>query len=148
MTPANRALIDELLRTHGNLTLATVRADGYPQATTVAYANDGLTIYVGVGRDSQKAHNIARCKKVSLTIDDDAPDWNRIRGLSMGATAEIVTDVAELARAGDLMLRKFPRISDFPAEDLQNIAILRIVPTVISILDYTKGFGHTELVTV
>jgi hypothetical protein len=24
--------------------------------------------------------------------------------------------------------------------------IIRVVPTVISVLDYTKGFGHTDLV--
>ncbi|TIV96017.1 MAG: pyridoxamine 5'-phosphate oxidase family protein, partial [Mesorhizobium sp.] len=25
--------------------------------------------------------------------------------------------------------------------------ILRVMPTVISVLDYSKGFGHTDLVT-
>mgnify|MGYP001815075172 CR=1 FL=1 len=37
-----------------DLTIATVRKDGYPQATTVSYVNDGLTIYFGTTSDSQK----------------------------------------------------------------------------------------------
>jgi nitroimidazol reductase NimA-like FMN-containing flavoprotein (pyridoxamine 5'-phosphate oxidase superfamily) len=48
-----------------------VREDGFPQATTVGYVNGGLTIYVGGGVDSQKARNVRRCTKVSLTVDHD-----------------------------------------------------------------------------
>ena len=29
----------------------------------------------------------------------------------------------------------------------QDVAIFRLVPDVISVLDYTRGFGHTDLVT-
>ncbi len=42
------------------MTIATLRPDGWPQATTVAYANEGLTIYFVCGPDSQKATNLAR----------------------------------------------------------------------------------------
>jgi hypothetical protein len=42
--------------------------DGYPQATTVSYVSDGLTIYFGCGEASQKARNLARNTKVSLTV--------------------------------------------------------------------------------
>jgi general stress protein 26 len=146
MTPESRTLIEELLRAHNILTLATLRDDGYPQATTVAYVHGGLTIYVGVSKQSQKVRNVERCNKVSLTIDGDEPDWSRIRGLSMAATAEQVTNADELQRVSTLMLQKFPQIRDLPASELANVAILRIVPKVISVLDYTKGFGHSELV--
>jgi hypothetical protein len=27
-----------------------------------------------------------------------------------------------------------------------DVALFRLTPTVISVLDYTKGFGHTDLV--
>jgi hypothetical protein len=39
------AFIRDLLRRHNLLTLATVREDGSPQATTVGYVNAGLVIY-------------------------------------------------------------------------------------------------------
>ena len=76
-----------LLDQHRIMTIATLRPDGWPQATTVGYANDGLTLYFHCDPESQKAANLAGDDRVSLT------------------------------------------------------------PMVISVLDYSKGFGHTDLVT-
>jgi nitroimidazol reductase NimA-like FMN-containing flavoprotein (pyridoxamine 5'-phosphate oxidase superfamily) len=60
-----------LLDQHRIMTIATLRPDGWPQATTVGYANEGLTIYFVCSSDSQKAANLARDDRVSLTIDHD-----------------------------------------------------------------------------
>ena len=49
-----------LLDQHRIMTIATLRPDSWPQATTVGYANDGLTLYFLCGPDSQKAANLAR----------------------------------------------------------------------------------------
>ena len=52
------ALRDEILAVlsgANDMTIATIRGDGYPQATTVSYANDDLTLYFGCGSDSQPA---------------------------------------------------------------------------------------------
>ncbi len=148
MDARTSAEIQDILKDHSYLSLATIRPDGYPQATTVGYVNDGLTLYIGAAADSQKVRNIGRCNKVSLTIDREEDDWSRIRGLSMGATAEVVHDPAELARATDLMLAKFPQIKELAAPELGSFVLVKITPQVISVLDYRKGFGHTELVTV
>jgi general stress protein 26 len=132
-----------------DLTLATIRPDGYPQATTVSYANDGLTIYVGIGKHSQKANNIRHCNKVSLTINADYPDWNHIQGLSMGALAEIVSNPEEIKHATDCMIKRFPQVADWAtSQQAADTELLKITPQVISVLDYEKGFGHTDLVTV
>jgi general stress protein 26 len=138
----------DLLRQHNILTLATVREDGWPQATTVGYVHDGLTLYVGCAANSQKVRNIERCNRVSLTVDHDEDQWSRIRGLSMGATAEVVTDPAEIARAIELILAKFPQFKSMPKPEPGSFAFLKITPKVISVLDYSKGFGHTALVEV
>jgi nitroimidazol reductase NimA-like FMN-containing flavoprotein (pyridoxamine 5'-phosphate oxidase superfamily) len=148
MERATETLILGLLDRHNILTLATVREDGWPQATTVGYVNEGLTLYVGCGSDSQKLANILCCPKVSLTVDDDEPDWSRIQGLSMAATAEVVSDPTELARAGELFMGKFPQLKDMPEPEPGTFTILKLTPKVISVLDYTKGFGHTDLVTL
>lgn len=134
---------------HGkDLTLATVREDGYPQATTVSYANDGMAIYIGTGQDSQKVHNIRRCNKVSLTINADYRDWNHIKGVSIGGLAEVLSDGDEIEHASRCMLERFPQIKDWTQQDeLGEIAFLKIHPQVISVLNYEKGFGHTDLVT-
>ena len=44
-----------LLDQHRIMTIATLRPDDWPQATTVGYANEGLTRHFLCGLDSQKA---------------------------------------------------------------------------------------------
>lgn len=139
----------DILAKGKDLTLATIRPDGYPQATTVSYANDGLAIYVGVGKESQKVHNIRHCNKVSLTVNMDYPDWNHIKGISMGALAEILDEPAEMTRAISCMAQRFPQVAEFAqSKEAAEIVMLKITPKVISVLDYEKGFGHTDLVQV
>ena len=82
-----RQQIRRLLDQHRIMTVATLRPDGWPQATTVGYANDGLTLYFLCGLDSQKAVNLARDNRLSLTIDHDTPQVMEITGLSMAARA-------------------------------------------------------------
>lgn len=131
-----------------DLTLATVRSDGYPQATTVSFAHDGLTIYIGIGKESQKARNIRHSNKVSLTINTEYQDWNQIKGVSMAALAEILTDPKELDQAANCILKRFPQAGEWAEPGaMDQIAFLRIKPQVISVLNYEKGFGHTDLVT-
>src|SRR5215471_8045451 len=103
MDDAIRAKILELLGQHRLMTIATNRPDGWPQATTVGYANDGLTIYFLCGPQSQKAQNIARDNRVSLTIDHDVSDPMAITGLSMAAIAEPVRDATEISKATGLL---------------------------------------------
>src|SRR5512136_2486379 len=87
---AIRKKILTLLNQHRNMTIATLRPDGWPQATTVGYANEGLTLYFLCGPDSQKAANLARDDRVSLAIDRDTPQVMKITGLSMAAHAQVV----------------------------------------------------------
>jgi nitroimidazol reductase NimA-like FMN-containing flavoprotein (pyridoxamine 5'-phosphate oxidase superfamily) len=139
--------IRELLQQHRSMTVATNRPDGWPQATTVGYANDGLTLYFLCSPLSQKAANLARDDRISLTIDDDAADVMAIAGLSMAARARPVEDPAELAKAAELLRAKYLEYTG-PLPKPQDIRIFRVTPEVISVLDYSKGFAHTDLVTV
>ena len=93
-----------LLDQYRIMTVATLRPDGWPQATTVGYVNEGLTLYFLCGLDSQKARNLAQYDRISLTIDHD--------------TADLMT----------------------PDE----VRLFRVTPLVISVLDYTLGFGHVD----
>ncbi len=132
-----------------DLTLATIRPDGYPPATTLSYAHDGLTLYVGIGRDSQKADNIRRCNKVSLTINTPYANWNQIQGLSMAGVAAIISDPEKINDVRACMLRRFAQLAQFETmQAMDDIVFLEIAPQVISVLDYQQGFGHTELVIV
>jgi PPOX class probable F420-dependent enzyme len=143
-----RPKIQSILDQHRNMTIATLRPDGWPQATTVGYANDGLTLYFLCGPDSQKAKNLARDDRVSLTIGDDNGQVMEITGLSMAAHAHAVDDPAEMEKAMALLMRRYPQQTSVtpPMPKPSDICIVRVTPTVISLLDYTQGFGHTDLV--
>lgn len=140
------ALLDE----HRIMTVATLRPDGWPQATTVGYVNDGLTLWFLCGKDSQKAMNLSRDNRVSITIDHDTPDIMAITGLSMAAHAHRVTDLAEARRVIERMPLKYPdappQTASLAMPSPDDVAIFRLEPLVVSVLDYTRGFGHTDLV--
>ena len=144
-----RQKILRLLDEHRIMTVATLRPDGWPQATTVGYVNEGLTLYFLCGLDSQKARNIARDDRISLTIDHDTPDIMRITGLSMAARATPVLDRTEATRILGLLPGKYPEQTTplpMPMPTADQVRIFRVEPVVISVLDYSKGFGHTDLV--
>jgi nitroimidazol reductase NimA-like FMN-containing flavoprotein (pyridoxamine 5'-phosphate oxidase superfamily) len=144
-----RQKILSLLDQHRIMTLATLRPDGWPQATTVGYVNDGVCLYFLCGLDSQKASNIAHDNRVSLTIDHDADQIMEISGLSMAARAHAVTDRAEAERVLGMLPSKYPAQHSLPGlmPKPEQVRIFRLSPVVISVLDYSKGFGHTDLVT-
>src|SRR6185369_1155157 len=95
MNRALKKLIVELLDGHRIMTIATNREDGWPQATVVGYANDGLVIYCLIARDSQKFANIQRDPRVALAIAKDYPQPLQIKGLSIAATIAEVGDQGE-----------------------------------------------------
>jgi nitroimidazol reductase NimA-like FMN-containing flavoprotein (pyridoxamine 5'-phosphate oxidase superfamily) len=138
-----------LLDQHRIMTIATLRPDGWPQATTVGYVNEGLTLYFLCALDSQKAANLAKDDRVSLTIDHDTPDIMAITGISMAARAKPVTDRVEAAKVLSMLPLKYPEQKvPIPMPGPDDVRIFRVTPTVISVLDYSKGFGHTDLVTL
>lgn len=152
LTPAARARVLDILQRGCDMTLATVRPDGYPQATTVSYIHEGLTLYAGVGLGSQKATNIQHNNKISATINLGYDDWSHILGLSLGGTAGFVQGAEDIERITQAFRRKFPQIVKFVPDAATapwpGLLFLRIAPTVVSLLDYSKGFGHTELYAV
>jgi nitroimidazol reductase NimA-like FMN-containing flavoprotein (pyridoxamine 5'-phosphate oxidase superfamily) len=135
-----------LLDQHRITTIATLRPDGWPQATTVGYVSEGLTLYFLCGRDSQKASNLAHDDRVSLTVDHDTSDIMAITGLSMAAHAHQVDDRAEAQRVLRMLSLKYPESLSLPMPTPDDIRLFRVTPTVISVLDYSQGFGHTDLV--
>jgi nitroimidazol reductase NimA-like FMN-containing flavoprotein (pyridoxamine 5'-phosphate oxidase superfamily) len=78
--PGLRQEILSILEGANDMTIATTREDGYPQATTVNYVSDGLAIYFGCAAEPQKAINIARSDKVSLTVNLPYSSWEEMRG--------------------------------------------------------------------
>ena len=147
MDQATEAFIQKQLRRYRVLTLATQRPDGYPQATIVAFANDHLTLFVAVDSNSQKARNIRRNSKVSVAIGSDRRDWSKIAALSMAGQARVLRKADEITWAKSRLLTRFPEMKELGGADgFKGWAFIEIAPVVISVLDYTQGVGHTELI--
>jgi general stress protein 26 len=147
MDKTQEKFILDLLRRHKSMTIATLRPDGFPQATTVTYTNEGFDLYFCCDTASQKAKNIRKNDKVSAAIDRDPRDWNSTKGISLGGHAQVLKGKREREHALALLAKKFPEMGDVtPSEP--GLAFVRVRPSVISLIDYTRGFGHTELVKV
>ena len=84
---------------------------------------------------------------MSLTIDHDTPGPMAITGLSMAAYAHPVHDPAEVGKVLALLRQRYPEYANIPIRP-EEILVFRVEPKVISLLDYSKGFGHTDLVMV
>ena len=138
----------EILAGHRIMTIATNRSDGYPQATIVGYVNNGLMIYFYIARLSQKYANIKRDPRVSAAIGDDFSEPTDIKGVSLAGTAQIVTASDEYDRAALIFLRRFPEYTKWPRPDRAFALLMKISPEIISILDYSRGFGHSDLISV
>jgi len=72
-----------------------------------------------------------------------------ITGLSMAARAQAVVDRSESQKVLHMLPLKYPEQVSLPGptQKPEDVRIFRVTPTVISVLDYSKGFGHTDLVT-
>jgi general stress protein 26 len=153
-------LVLQVLDSHRIMALATNRPDGWPQVTTVGYVNDGFLLYCFVAANSQKRANILFDPRVSIAIGSDAPQPCAISGLSLAGYARLVTDRREIDYVSKLRLERYPeyaeagrgdghearaRLAPLPAPEL--VSLLRIEPEIFSLLDYSKGFGHSELIT-
>ena len=137
-----------IMDAHRIMTVATLRPDGWPQATTVGFAHEELTLYFLCGAQSQKAMNLAFDQRVSITIDHDVPQVMKISGLSLAGRVSRIRDAGEATRVMGLLIARYPEQGQSPGElpPASAVAIFKVTPIVISLLDYAKGFGHAELV--
>jgi uncharacterized protein YhbP (UPF0306 family) len=130
------------LKDHSVLTLATVTLDCRPLAHTVTYVSEGAKVFFATLKTTRKYHNIRRNPAVAYTVDEDYPDWVKIRGIQMEGKAEILADPGEIVRVRELYVKKFPAAAEFP-EDL-HMAFIGIQPVACFFLDFSKGFSHRD----
>ncbi len=155
-----RETILDVLSSNRIMTIATNRPDGWPQATIVGYINDGFLLYCFVAHNSQKLANIGRDPRVSIAIGPDCQAPRQIKALSLAASTSRVTDQGEFSYVAELRLKRYPELSP-EASPAQNgsrmpdiaarpspadVVLLRMTPEVLSVLDYSRGFGHSDLV--
>lgn len=149
MSPDQTELVERILEGAMDLVIATIRPDGWPQATTASFVSDGLNIYFGASPSSQKVINIAHEPRVSGAISAPYRSWTEIRGLSFAARAAFVSDTAELMMVSNLMASKFGAdLAQRTSAATARTCIVRLRPEKISLIDYSKGYGHSALITL
>ena len=140
--------LTEILGSHRLMAISTLMRDGWPQTTMVGYANEGLLIYFVISREGQKFANIQCDQRVAIAIGSDVDDPKQIRELAIAAEASEVTDPAQRERAIDLLLERRPSLKSLPRPASARSAVMRAVPRLITLSDYSRGFGHADVVTL
>lgn len=141
------AAIVDLLDRERLMTLACNRPDGWPQATTVGYLNDGLNLYFIVARTSQKFANLQADPRASVAIRSESGAGGAGVGLSMAGRVVEVVDPATVERLNRLVSERYPAVHVYcPSGDA--VAVLRFRPAVISAVGVAHGRSDAETFAV
>ena len=158
-TSEPQVLNDELRKTilgmykrESEISLATIRADGWPQANVVDIWNLGLMLYFQSYEGSSKVQNIERDSRVSLTLTPSFKDFGEMKGLTMAARAEKVTDKSEIGDLYHQFLKRLPHMKQFAeyegdtAYPGPGMVVYRLRPEMGCVIDFTKGYGNWDYV--
>lgn len=141
-----KEIVLRILDENRTMTVATLRPDGWPQATIVGYVHDGLTLYFAVSAASQKIHNLRRDPRTSIAIGHPM-EGRSVRGLSMAAHASEVVDWHEIDRLNGVIRTHYPEVDVFAPRD-SHAAVVRAVPVVLSVVDDPDGLRQPLLLEV
>lgn len=100
----------ELLHDEPVATLATLAADGFPSASHMHFAADGLTVYMHTFVYTRKYADILRDPRVGYAVSYDPPggydERTATRSIQVKGRASVVEDPAEIAHAVEVSMRK------------------------------------------
>ena len=137
-----------ILDAHRVLAISTLRPDGWPQTTIVGYVNDGLALYFLIFRSSQKFANIRHDNRVSIAVGAEPKDMGEAKAVFAGANAFEVVDPEQRDYAWRRLVQRHPNLANFDLPGSAQAALIRADCKYVSVLDYSKGFGHTEAITI
>ncbi len=123
-------------------TLATVRADGWPQATIVSFVTDGASVWFDCHKGSQKASNLARDDRVSMTVMVPYLPWGDIRAFSLAGHARLLSAPEEIEAVLRRWLLRFPHMDKVVVANGADFLFYELRPEQIEPMDYLKGLGH------
>lgn len=137
-----------ILNAHRIMSISTVRPDGWPQTTVVGYANRGFDIYFLIYKASQKFANIQREDRVSIAVAAEPMEIAYLQAVYAGAHATEVTDEREREEAWRLLMTRHSNLSGFKIPDAGDAVFMRARCKYVSMLDFTQGPGHREMLTL
>jgi uncharacterized protein YhbP (UPF0306 family) len=126
----------DYLREKNTLTLASASPSAVPHAATLAYVNDGVTIYVWTNPDTTTARQVAQNPVVSFAIDEYASDWRETKGIQGSGECRVLLDSVEIERVIGLFEQKYAALS---GELSTALSFFRIAPTELQFIDNSAG---------
>ena len=148
-----RDCIAAFLAEHTTLTLATVGADGAPNAAAVFYAHDaGLNLHFLSEERTEHGRNMLTDARVAGAIHADGQDWRGIRGVQVRGRARLVTGT-EWVHTAAIYGRKYTFVaallagSGGPGVLVGPLARARfwvLEPAWFRLIDNTVRFGFKE----
>lgn len=124
------ARADRRLRTEQILWLATVRADGQPQASPVWFVWDGETFLIFSQPDAQKLRNLAANPRVAVHVDTDEAGEDVV---TIDGTAAVDPDVPSSDQLEEYQVKyreAIQGIGTTPADLARDYSVaIRIRPT-------------------
>ena len=136
-----RPQVLDYLRDHKTLTLATASATGMPRATTLAYVNDGVLLYVWTRPDTTTARHMEENPVVSFAIDEFTENWRETKGIQGVGEPQVVLNPDELRRAVGQFEEKFPALAGALSS---GVSFFRISPTELQFIDNSSAPGETQ----
>lgn len=152
--PSLRAEIQAFIAAQHTVSLATVGDDGHAHGTSLLYVPDGVGLLWTSDPRSRHSQYLAARPRVTVTIAPDYNDFAAIRGVQMAGEAERLSGAIETARAAALLVARYSflaRLAGAPAklrEAWNKASFYRFVPSRITLIDNTRGFGHKATLLV
>jgi nitroimidazol reductase NimA-like FMN-containing flavoprotein (pyridoxamine 5'-phosphate oxidase superfamily) len=103
--------------------VASVDRSGVTHAAPLCHAFDPATRTAYVTTSGTTAENLRERHRAAIECDDYYEDWDRLRGVVAHAKAKVVSRGAELAKARQLLKRKFQQYRD---TDIDEVIALRV----------------------
>ncbi len=141
-----------MYKRQSEISLATVRADGWPQANVVDIWNLGLMLYFQTFEGFSKVQNIEGDPRVSLTLTPSFKNFGVMQGLTLAAHAEKVTSKEEIGDLYHQFLDRVPHMKQFAqyegdtAYPGPGMIVYRLRPEMGCVLDFTKNYGNWDYV--
>ena len=144
MEPTIEDRVSTFLASLSTLSLATIGIHGEPHLADLFFASDAdLKAYFVSSPDSRHTQNLARDRRVAVSIHRQTWDWREIAGLQMEGTVEMLEQPIQREEAWMLYKAKFPFVENF-ADEIARSHWYRFSPRWIRMIDNRLGFGHRE----
>ncbi len=134
----------DFLESRKSIQIATINKDGSPHLTTLWFAIVDGRIVLETFTKSQKVVNLKRDPRIAVLLESGEA-YDPLRGVSINATAELVSDVDRVHQLHMAVLRR--NTPDIP-EDVLEKAVASMAPKKTAILikpEKVMSWDHTKL---